>query len=196
MRSISIIIVIIMGAMSMCISGCSDNKQYAIYASKSPAFDITFNYIAGWDHAEQKGSHGSFIQAVLSEPLAGKKAVRASMVATVEPASKAQITPGTIEAYAQDLVSRRMVFKDAKVISQKAAQCAGQPAIEIVMGYLILDNPASINAVSVQVRERILVFKRNDAFYIFRYVHDVKEFDTFAGAFGHMLESIKFKAGK
>lgn len=197
MRAISIIIVVIMGAMIMCMScGCSNNQQYARYESKSPAFDIVFDYIAGWDRAEQKGSRGSFIQAALYEPAADKKKIRANMVVTIEPAAKVQIEPGTIEAYAQDLISRRMHFKDAKVISKKAAKCAGQPAIELVFGYRVLDNPESLDSVYVPVQERIVFFKKNDAFYMLRYVHDINRFNTFAKAFGHMLASIQFKAGK
>jgi hypothetical protein len=197
MRHISIIIVIIMGAVIMCMScGCSNNQQYARYESNSPAFDIIFEYVAGWDRAEQKGSHGSFIQAALYEPAAGQKTIRANMVVTIEPAAKLQIEPGTIEAYAQDLISRRMHFKNAKAVSKKTAGCAGQPAIELVLEYRVLDNPESLNAVYVPVKERIVIFKKNDAFYILRYAHDTNKFNTFAKAFEHMLASIQFKTGK
>jgi hypothetical protein len=197
MRHISIIIAIIMGAMIMFMScGCSNNRQYAKYESKSPAFDITFEYVAGWDHAEQKGSRGSFIQAALYEPAADAKKIRANMVVTIEPAAKVQIDPGTIAVYAQDFIGRRMHFKDAKAISKKTAKCAGQPAIELVLEYKVLDNPESLNAVYVPVKERVVVFKKNDAFYIFRYAHDTKKFNTFAKAFEHMLATIQFKAGK
>jgi hypothetical protein len=197
MRHISIIMAIIMGATIMYIScGCSNNRQYARYESKSPEFDIIFEYIAGWDRSEQKGSRGSFIQAALYEPAAGQKKIRANMVITIEPAAKVQIDPGTIEAYIQDIISRRMHFKDAKPVSKKTARCAGQPAIELVLEYQVLDNPESLNAVYVPVKERVVVFKKNDAFYTIRYAHDTNKFNTFAKAFEHMLASIQFKAGK
>jgi hypothetical protein len=194
MKTPLILTCIIAGAITMVTyCGCSNNHEYARFEAKSPAFDITFDYVSGWDHAEQRGSRGSFVQASLYEPVASKKKIRANMVVTVEPAAKAKIEPATIEAYAQGIISRRMNFKDTKLISQKGTKCAGLPAVELVLGYQLLDNPEVLNAVYVPARERIVIFKRNDAFYVLRYVNDINYFNLFAKAFEHMLASIRFK---
>lgn len=174
-------------------SGCSDGFKYETYDSKDPELNIVMKYVAGWSHVQQRGSYASFVQAVFYEPKREDKVFKARIVAHVENISKAKFTPLTVDGKVDDLIEKRMKFGNSKLLSSFKTGLAGLEAKEIEVAYETFDNNNSLAAKLIQVRERMVIVKRGDRFYTFRYENTAGEFDKLNKAFTHIIKSIKFK---
>lgn len=183
------------GVMGMCICcGCSSNVKYDTYVSKDPVLGVELEYVSGWKVSEQHGSSGSFVQAVFLAPRAkGDTSKGAAMVVTAEPGSK--VKAASLDAFVEDLVSRRMKFADAKIVSRTAARVGGLAASDIRMTYRSVDKLYSAGSKLVPFTERALVVMKGATFYTIRYENNSASFGQFEKAFEHMVRSIRFRSG-
>ena len=99
----------------------------------------------------------------------------------------------TIEGVKEDLVKKRFYFKDPKLLSTSKIKLFGQEAIELIFSYRALDSFERRNAKFAATKERVVIFERNNKFYIVRYENIADDFDKYSKAFTHIVKSIKFK---
>lgn len=185
---------ILLIAGMVAIAGCSQQGfKFERYSSKDADLDITLDYISGWKVNEQKGSFDSFSQVVFLESERGEKTLPAVIVLTVKRESKVKFSPKTIDAAYTDIVNKRKNFKDSKVLSESKIKLLGEDALEFELSYRALDLPESLKAKLVPMRERVIVFKKNDKFYILRYENFAVDFDKFNPAFSQIIKTMQFK---
>jgi hypothetical protein len=173
--------------------GCSPNVKYSNYSSKDAELNISMDYISGWTYIESRGSYGSYAQVQFIGPEIKGKDFRASMIVTVKKESKVDFKPLIVEAMIDDIVTRRLKFKDAQVLSKSKIKLSGIDAVDIALTYKELDRLRSIDAKFVPRKERLVIFKKGDKFYILRYVHSEEDFAKFDKAFYHCVKTLKFK---
>jgi hypothetical protein len=187
-------IFLLLGVMCMINTyGCAEGFKYERYSGKDPELNFTLDYISGWLHSEQMGSKDSFSQAVFYQPSGKDQTSMAGMVVTVEKSQNLEISAPTIDARAEDILSRRLKFKDSRILSRDKKNILGLPAWDIRLSYKTLDKLYSIDAKLRPVTERIIIFKRKDKFYTLRYQNRAEEFDKLGPAFDHLVNSLKFK---
>ena len=189
------IIFLTLGAMCMLIcSSCGKlGFKYEKYSSKDPDLGIAMDYLSGWHFAEQRGSYGSFNQVVFYDAGDKNKGYRGSMVVTVKNSSKIDLSSPTVEAAVEDLLGKRMKFKDAQVLSRTPMTFLNTKATNILISYKTLDNFESLDAKLIPIKERVIIFKKNDKFYIIRYENRIEQFDKFSKAFSHIIKTLKLK---
>lgn len=176
------------------IAGCSQQGfKFERYSSKDADLDITLDYISGWKVNEQKGSFDSFSQVVFSEPIREDKTLLAIIVLTVKKESKVEFLPLTIDGAYADIINKRRSFKDTKVLSESKIKLLGQDAIEGELSYRAIDVAESLKAKLVLFKERVVVFKKNDKFYILRYENFAADFERFNPVFSQIIKTMKFK---
>ncbi|HOU36846.1 MAG TPA: hypothetical protein PK562_06210, partial [Candidatus Omnitrophota bacterium] len=162
--------------------------------SKDPVLGVELQYVSGWKVSEQRGSGGSFMQAVFLEPRAKNDTSKgAAMVVTSESASK--VKAASLEAFVEDFVSRRMKFADAKIVSRTKARVGGLEASDILLTYRSVDKLYSVDSKPVSFTERALVVKKGVSFYTIRYENNSASFGRFEKAFEHMVRTVRFKSG-
>ena len=190
----SFLLFLLLGVMCMINTyGCAEGFKYERYSGNDPELNFTLDYISGWLHSEQTGSKNSFYQVVFYEPAGKDQLSMVSMTVTVEKSQNLEINPLTLDTKAEDILSRRLKFKDAQIVSKDKKNILGLPAWDIKLSYQTLNKPYSINAKLLPVMERIIIFKRKDKFYTLRYENKVEEFDKFSKAFDRLVNSLKFK---
>ena len=173
--------------------GCSGNLKYERYSSKDIEINISMDYISGWLYSEHRGSNDSYAQVIFYELAKKDKTSRVGMAVTVEKSSKVRFQPLTLEAMADDLLNKRLKFKDARILSKVNTSLFDTEALDIELSYKTLDKLYSADAKLIPVKERIIIFKRNDRFYTLRYENTEEEFNKFAQAFTHCIGTLKFK---
>lgn len=183
---------LIVGMVSM--AGCSQQGfKLERYSSRDSELDISLDYIPGWKINEQKGSFDSFSQVVFLESNRGEKTLPSMIVLTVKRESKVKFSPKTIDAAYADIVNKRKNFKDSKVLSESRMKLLGTEAVEFELSYRALDLPESLKAKLVPMRERVVIFKKNDKFYILRYENFAADFERLNPAFSQIIKTLKFK---
>jgi len=175
--------------------GCSGVK-FEKYSSKDPLINISMDYIKGWQYSETRGSYGSYAQVMFFQFKKGEKGSRVIMEVTVKDSSKIQLAPLTLQKVVDDLLAKRMMFKDAKVLSKSNMSLLNTDAIMIELSYLTLENLLSVNSKLIPVKEKVIIFKKNNNFYFLRYENSAEEFDKYSSAFMHMVKTIKIKDNK
>lgn len=163
--------------------------KYEEYASKDAELNITMDYISGWRYSEHRGSYNSYAQ-VQFYGLA-KKDLAPSMVVTVEHSSKVKFEPLTVEGMADDLITKRMKLKDAKVLSMSKMTLLGSQAMDIALTYKTPDKLYATDARFIPFKERVVIFQKQDKFYTLRYMNPAKEFKKFDKAFYHCIKTLK-----
>lgn len=187
-----ILVVLLIGGIFMISRyGNFGSLKYEKYSSKDPELNLTMDYISEWRYSEHRGSYGSYAQVQFYEPT--KKDYGASFVVTVKKSSKVTFEPLTVEAMADDLVTKRMKLKDTKVLSSSKMRLLGLQAIDIELAYQTLDKLRSIDAKFIPAKERIVLFKRDDKFYTLRYINTAEEFKKFERAFYHCIKTLRIK---
>lgn len=172
--------------------GCSGEK-FEKYSSQDPLINITAEYIAGWKHDETRGSYNSYAQVMFFPFKEGQISPRALIAVTVRDQSKLGFTPPTAEAALADLLAKRMQFQEAKVLSQSKMKLLGTEAMVIELSYLTLENLLKMDSKLVLVKEKVIIFKKDDYFYFLRYEAQSKDYNKFSSAFTRMVHSIKIK---
>jgi hypothetical protein len=192
---LKIIAYFIAGVFGMGITGgCFSSIKYDTYVSKDPGLGVVIKYVSGWSATEQHGSHGSFVQAVFLEPKGEDKTLKsAAMVITAQPADKVTLPAQTIDAFVDDLISKRMKFTDAKILSRSSAKVCGLAAADITLTYKSLDKIYSVDSQLVQYSERAVIFMNGGRFYTLRYENRAGAFPGFENAFSHVVQTLKFK---
>lgn len=174
--------------------GCAGNFKYDTYSSKDPEINAVMDYISGWSYSESRGANDSFAQVVFYEPTKANDINRAGIVLTIEKESSASFSPLTVEAKADDLLSKRLKLKDAMVLSKtKESFLNNLDALEIELSYKMLDKLYAVDAKSVPFKEKIIIFKRSGRFYTLRYQSSEAVYDKFIKAFKHSAKSLKLK---
>ena len=86
------------------------------------------------------------------------------MVITVKDSSKVGVTPLNVEAVVNDLLAKRMQFKDAKILSRSKMKLLDSEAEVIELTCLTLENLLSIKSKLIPVKEKIIVFQKDKNF--------------------------------
>ncbi len=175
--------------------GC-DIPGYQHYSSKDTQLNITMDYPQGWSFAEERGVYGSYAQVVFLEPVKKGKPLRGMIVVTVKDESKFEIKPLTLTMFGEDLLKKRLVFKDAVKISENYLKFLGFDAKAVELSYSLPDNLKLVNVKYVPVLERIVFFKKGNQFYILRYVNESQDFRGKEKAFNHCVNTLKFKGAE
>ena len=169
--------------------GNSDDSMYKEYSSEDPELNITMDYIADWRYQEHRGSYDSYAQVQFYGAVKDKFAP--SFVITVERSSKVKFQPLTVEAMADDLIKKRMLFEDAKVVSKSDAQLLGAPAVDMTLTYKQPDQLRRIDAKTIPFKERIMIFQKDNKFYTLRYLNPQQAYDEFEQAFLHCIGTLR-----
>lgn len=175
--------------------GCSGVK-FEKYSSKDPLINITMDYISGWQNDEVRGSYNSYAQVMFFPFKKGEKGPRTIITVTVRDISKVEFNPLTAEAAVGDLLAKRMQFKKSRVLSKSKMKLLNTEAIAIELSYLTLENLLSVNSKLIPVKEKVIIFKKNNNFYFLRYENSAEGFDKYSSAFMHMVKTIKIKDNK
>lgn len=186
-------VILLMGAIVMTgINGCSSKFTYERYLAKDPDLNLSIDYISGWSHVESRGSYGSYAQVQFIEPKRDDKIFKASIAVTAQNKFKMKISPFTIDNISKDLISKRMQFKDAKVISQSKIQVDGIKGVNIGLSYKTLQSLSRPSAGLIDVEENAVMFIRNDKAYFITYYNAKEEFANLNKAFKHIIKSLRF----
>jgi hypothetical protein len=175
--------------------GCSAVK-FEKYSSKDPMINISLDYISGWKFNETRGSFNSYAQVMFYPFAQGKKSPKIIMEVTVRDSSKMESAASTVEAAVQDLLAKRMKFKDAKVLLKSNKKVLDTQAVAIELSYLTLENLLKIDSRMITVKEEIVIFKKDNKFYFLRLTAPQEEFDKYKSAFARMVRTIKIKGNK
>jgi len=185
--------IIILGAILMIsFSGCSGKMKYERYAATDPKLNLSMDYISGWTHKVQYGSLDSFVQVVFYAPGRKNNTFEGMMVVTVRDSSKAGFSPRTIDGMLSDLIRKYMKYDSAKVVSKTRKDILGEDAFTIEFSFRSLNSFDSKKAKIVPMKERIVIFQKDDKFYTIRYEILAENFDKYEKAFAHIVKSIKF----
>ncbi len=182
---------LITGAILMAnLSACSGVK-FEKYCSKDPLINLCMDYIGGWQYDESRGSYNSYAQVMFFPFKKGEKSSKAVMVVTLKDSSRVGLTPLSVEAVVDDLLAKRMKFKDAKILSRSKVRLLDSEAEVIELTYLALEDLLSIKSKLIPAREKIIIFQKGNNFYFLRYKNSAAEFNKYAPAFKHIVETIK-----
>lgn len=164
--------------------GCSGNLKYERFSNNDPDLNLEMEYLSGWFSRQQKGL--DYAQVIFSEPKRQDKIFKANIVVTVKE------TPAiTAEALANDLIQKRLKFKEAKLLSKSKKKILDSAAENLLLSYKTLEQLNKIDAQLIPVKERIVIFKKGTRCYIIRYQNTAEEFDKFNSAFYHSLKTLR-----
>ncbi len=169
--------------------GCSGIK-FDKYTSRDNRLNLSMDYIAGWQYRETRGSSDSYAQIMFYQFKKGKKSSRAIMEITVKDSTKMQLVSPTLDAAIDELLARRMKFKDAQVLSKTTTNLLNTHAVVIELSYLTLEDFLNVNSKLISVKEKIIIFKLNNNFYFLRYDNSSEEFNKYNAAFMHMVKTL------
>jgi hypothetical protein len=180
-------------AMAIIFSGCIFQKGLEKYSSQDPELGVTMDYFSGWTLREDRGSYGSYVQALFLEPVRKGKPLRACMDLTAVNESKVKFQPLTTEAFLEDWMKKWQRRKGVKILSTGKSEVSGNTAFVIDMTYQELKSPDLAKADFIPVQERAILWKRHDRFYMIRHVNTVADFRMFDKKFSRCVESLRFK---
>jgi hypothetical protein len=192
-RADKICLFLLIGVICMLNSyGCTGGDKYKLYSSKDQELNITIDYISNWVYQEDKDI-GSGYASVLFFDSGEDKNFKARISVTARIAAKIESKPKTLEEMVADLTTRRLKFKDAKLLSMNKIKLLGLEAKEILLSYKVMDKLYSVGAKLILAKEKVVVFKKGDKFWVLSYVDTEQGFDKFSKAFDHMVKTLKFK---
>lgn len=190
--SVVVTIGVMTGGMLMSASdGNAGYLTYEPYVSQDVALNIKMDQIEGWRSVESRGSYGSYAQVQFLGQFKGKFAP--SFVVTIKSADKVSFKPLTLEGMVEDLIAKKLHFREAKVLSRKDIEVVGLPAVEIILTYKTPESLKDIQPKFISVQERIILFQKGDRFYEVKYMNPEQEFSLYDDAFTHCVETLKIK---
>lgn len=193
MKKVYIIVLVILAVVILIgILGYLKSCRYERYFSKNPNLKISVDYLLNWKPSEYAGSRNSFYQLMFYEPPIKDNVLKAMMVITAYSEAKVAFEPKTLDGLAEDLIKRRAYFNSFKILSRKEKRYLGLDAIAIELSYNTMNMMDRIDARLAPYRERIVIFKKGGTFYVVRYAHFARDFNKYAKAFSHIVESLKF----
>jgi hypothetical protein len=69
----------------------------------------------------------------------------------------------------------------------------GADAAMVEVSYLTLENMLDARSKLILEKEKIIICKKGDKFYFFRYENSAKDFERYTAAFMHIARSMKIK---
>jgi hypothetical protein len=183
---------LIIGVIFMAnLAGCKGFFKYAKYESKFPELGITVDYPQGWIYKDSRDPKGKFGQVLFIEDKKGDF-LKGSfwILATTDP--KIEAKPATVDSLASERIAKRLNYKDSRLVSDSPIVIDGGKGRDIVFSYKTFEKIQSFGAGLLLAKERTVIFKRKDRFFIISYENAEKNFRQFDPAFSHMLKSIKF----
>ena len=187
-------IILLTGACSM--KSYGENTQagkYSSYSGKDTELNLTVDYPAGWSHGETRGAFGAYAELGFYEPKIKGKPLRAYITLTVTRISKAEFAPKTLQGLVDDLTRKRLELPEAKVLSKSQEKLLGTETTDIQLSYKTPQELYSTNLTLIPMKERIVVFSRDDKFYVLRYSNTASDFDGANQLFIHYLHSLNLK---
>lgn len=174
--------------------GCFGNLKYKAYSSRDPQINLNMDYPATWSFREDRGALNSYAQVVFFEKNKKNKTFMAAIVVTVQQIDKANLALPTLQGMKDDLINKRMHFKDCKVLSESKIKLLESDALDIALSYRTMDKLSGIDAKLIPVKERIIILQKDGRFYTIRYENTAEEFDQFDKAFYRCIKTLKFKS--
>jgi hypothetical protein len=172
--------------------GCAGESQYTSYSGKDPALNLSVDCISGWVSQEHKDAERGLVSLLFFRDEKGT-GYKPKMSLILKQGTLLEILPADADSMANDLIQKRSKFKNAKLLSNTRTKVLGLEARQILISYQAMDNIYAFNAKPLPVKERIVVFKKGDAFCLLRYENKEQDFDKFESAFSRMVKSLKFK---
>lgn len=185
------ILVVIAGLVLMTgFYGCGNNPRFKNYSGSNPALGVSLDYVSDWKYREHSGKNNSYSGVVFYE---NKKTdtFKPLIGLTVRSVSASGSQSPQIESVADDLISKRMKFKDASVLARSNTNIANAPAISIELSYKIFNRLRALNAELVQSKEKVVLFIKGGKLYILRYQNTEQDFARYAPAFDRIAASLK-----
>ncbi|MFA5118967.1 MAG: hypothetical protein WC695_09015 [Candidatus Omnitrophota bacterium] len=175
--------------------GCTGGSlRYEQYIGKNQELNIGIDYISQWLYRENKDLQKGYASVVFFEDSKGEN-YKPKIAITAQDLSKIDVLE-TLEALTDDLVKKRLKFKDAKLLSRSKADVMGLDAREILLSYKAMDKIYSVDAKLIPVKEKIIIFMKPGKAYSLRYENTEQGFDRFSKAFDHMVKTFKFNDPK
>lgn len=181
-------IYLIAGAIMANFYGCSGLK-FEKYSSKAPELNIELEYISGWQHAEDRGSYNSYVQAMFY-PVEKTKAYQPLMtVLKIIPKDNS----AGLENPVNDLIAKRLKYKDAQVLSRSKTKLLGVEAVVAEFSYRALENLLKANSALILFKEKDVIFKKDGNLYLLTYKNAAENYVEFSPGFDHLVKTLKFK---
>jgi hypothetical protein len=174
--------------------GFSENIQYEKYTSPDHRINLSLDYVLGWGHAEQRGALESFWQIVFFPPRGKNSLPQPAITLTVEKNSESNLLD--LNSFAQNLLNKRMKFKNMQVLTNSKINLGGLEAKDITVSYDRLKEIYSIKAQFITIEERLVIFQRDSRFYTLRYENEKSNFNNFAESFSYILGTLNFNSTK
>ncbi len=168
--------------------GCSGFK-FEKYSGKDPELNVELEYVSGWQHAEDRGAHNSYVQAMFYP--AGKVKPPQPLMAVIKIIPKDNSSG--LDNAVNDLVSRRLKFKDGKVLSRSKVKLLGVEAAAVEFSYQSLENILKVNSPLVFYKEKDILFKKDGNIYSLMYKHAADKYYEFSPAFDRLVKTLKLK---
>lgn len=180
--------------------GCANRVKFVRFSSSDPMLGVEMDYVKGWVYQEHKDQNSGYAGVVFFEDKPGDvpKAIiglTAMESGRLNERMAAQQSLN-LEAFADDLVSKRMKFKEAKVLSRGKTKVASEEAIVLELSYLTLDKLYSLDAKLIPVKEKVILFRAQEKFYILRYENGITDYPRYERAFAHISSSLRLKSAR
>ena len=184
---------LIIGVLIMSLNGCAPSFIYKSHECKDPDIGISsLDYLEDWKIAESRGSYGSYAQIQFIEWGRRDATAVASMSFTAQKIGGPGV-PATLDSAVEDLIKKRMLLKDAKILSKTRLKLLGENAASIDISYTGLDMPYTKQEKSVKMREQVILLYKGAKSYLFSFEDAESGFGRYDKAFIHIVKSIKFK---
>jgi len=188
------ILCLLTGAIGMAAySARQEDGKYDNYVSKDQELSLAMDYPLGWFFGESRGSSGKYAEVSFYGPKGKDKKPVAYIAVTVIAFARAEFEPKTAQGLAEDLIQKRLLLPQAKLLSKSVVKLLDTEAISISLSYQSLDNLYKVNPNFIPTEEKILVFYKNDKFYIMKYSNIAEDFKNLEPAFDHCVQSLRLK---
>ena len=161
---------------------------------KDTLIDFTFDYPAGWEVFERRGSYGSFIQAQIVEPgITDKEDKPCSIIFTIFPKPKVDFTPISAQGLADDIKQKRLLLKGSSLLSTSTSKFKELKAISQIFSYSIFKVPLQAGAQPVPIKEKVVCFEKGGNLYSLRLENKAEGFERYEKIFDKAVNSIEFR---
>jgi len=172
--------------------GCSGLK-YEEFSSVDPELNITLEYIAGWRATQDRGSYNSYAQAIFYPVSKEKKSQALMTVVAVKSDAKSEGSAGAVDNAINDLIAKRLKFKEAKVLSRFKTEILGAEAIGVELSYQAAESLIKMNSKVIAFQEKVVVFKKNEKVYTLTYRNAAQEYAEFLPGFTRLVQTFKIR---
>lgn len=173
---------------SVYFSGCSEYKDFNVYAGKDPELAVMCKYPKNWHYSEQKGSHGGFTQVIFYDS-ADPKELKPSITITSEKKSFERVA---VQTKLNELISKRLRFKDSRICASTRDRVSSIIVPGFIVEYKTLSNLYSTDSSFTPVKEYVVITEDTERFYIIRYESPAADFLKYEKMFKRCLSSLKF----